>query len=470
MQGCNRLLFSACVLCSTLFANCQVLRNDFYPAGKVIDTVRCRDNARFRYSLYLPSNYSDTLKWPVIFVFDPMARSKLATTGFVPAAEKYGYIIACSGNSRNQVPWEELLPAINAMFSDVQSKFAIDTLQVYTAGFSGGARIASAIALQNTIFSGVIACGAGLPGSVGADNFRSFNLIGFAGVRDMNYVEMCELEKFLANEGSNMELRIFDGGHEWPSPDQLTGAIEWLRLQAMRAGKKKKDEEFLKGQFIHYQHTADSRLRNGDLTEAANQYQYILRYFPDNRSVSAIRKRLDSLKVTKEYIRAVKERERSMEWETGKEKQISSEIFDAVQSGSPGDSIKNVVSGQLRTVKNMQNSKDPDEKNMSARILGFISLTCYEYGKNFYDRRDFRAASVFYGFQLIIDPENKALLLLHAKACAQCSDVEGCIHSLERLVKLGYTMSDSLNDRAFDPVKNDGRFRKIERNLQAAAH
>ena len=156
-------------LCFVLFF-CISIQHVYCSTGKgyqekgiIVDTTRCKSNPKFSYALYLPTNYSDSIKWPVIFVFDPGARGKLAVSGFVLAAEKLGYIIVCSNNSRNQLPASELSKVIHYMFMDVEERFSIDKNRIYTSGFSGGSRVAAMVALQNNSISGVIACGAGFP-------------------------------------------------------------------------------------------------------------------------------------------------------------------------------------------------------------------------------------------------------------------------------------------------------------------
>jgi hypothetical protein len=53
------------------------------------------------YALYLPSTYQPGRRWPVLFVFDPGARGANGVQHFQAAAEQFGYIVACSNNSRN---------------------------------------------------------------------------------------------------------------------------------------------------------------------------------------------------------------------------------------------------------------------------------------------------------------------------------------------------------------------------------
>ena len=219
-------------------------KKDNIEKGKIIDTVRCK-NPKYSYALYLPAKYSESTKWPVIYIFDPGARGKLAVSGFVPAAEKFGYIAVCSNNSKNSMAGTELEEAINYLFSDTEARFSIDDGRIYTAGFSGGSRVASMVALNNKFISGVIGCGAGLPNYAGLKNIPSFDYFGLVGNRDMNYLEMCDLEKELDNLGMSVELRVFNGGHAWPSPDLLEEAIEWMELKAMYKGTRNKNPGFI---------------------------------------------------------------------------------------------------------------------------------------------------------------------------------------------------------------------------------
>ncbi len=71
------------------------------PRGQIIDSVRCLTAPAQQYALYIPSNYSAVRQWSAIFAFDPGARGRVGVERFQAAAEKYGYIVAGSLNSRN---------------------------------------------------------------------------------------------------------------------------------------------------------------------------------------------------------------------------------------------------------------------------------------------------------------------------------------------------------------------------------
>ncbi len=209
-----------------------------FPPGQVTPEVRCAADASQSYALYLPSNYDPARAWPVIFGFDPAARGGLPVDIYHAAAEKYGYIVAASNNSRNG-SWEVSTNAARAMLPDVFARFHVDRKQIYLAGMSGGARVALGIALGQPDIAGVIASSAGFPDS---RSRKSVNFAVFmtAGTEDFNLIEMRRLDRELT---SPHRLVVFEGPHTWLSSDLAVEAVEWLEIQAMKSGRKPRDED-----------------------------------------------------------------------------------------------------------------------------------------------------------------------------------------------------------------------------------
>src|SRR3974390_2928293 len=122
--------------------------------GQVIADVKCANDATQSYALYLPTAYTAARAWPVIFPFDPAGRGQNGVDRYQAAAEQYGFIVAGSNNSRNGMPSGK---AIESMSGDVIARFHIDPKRIYTAGMSGGSRVAMSVALSSTKVAGVIA-------------------------------------------------------------------------------------------------------------------------------------------------------------------------------------------------------------------------------------------------------------------------------------------------------------------------
>jgi poly(3-hydroxybutyrate) depolymerase len=210
------------------------------PPGQLIPDVRCAADASQSYALYLPSNYAATRPWSVIFLFDPGARGSRGVERFQAAAEKYGYIVAGSNNSRNG-PWEASITAALAMMNDAGMRLAIDPQRMYTAGLSGGARVAMKLAMDTGRFAGVIASSAGFPDFQPRKSV-AFDVFGTAGTEDFNYIEMLEVDRTLT---SPHRLAVFEGGHTWLPAGVAMEAVEWLEIRAMNAGRRARDQSFL---------------------------------------------------------------------------------------------------------------------------------------------------------------------------------------------------------------------------------
>ena len=207
------------------------------PAGQIVAHVACAKDATQSYALYLPSNYTADRSWPVIYAFDPGGRGQNPVERYRAAAEKYGYIVAGSNNSRNG-SWAVSQAAVAAMTGDVSTRFNIDEKREYVAGMSGGSRVALGIALSSPEIAGVIASSAGYPDNKVRKELP-FPVFETAGTEDFNYLEMREMDRALETPH---HLTIFDGPHVWLPSEVAMEAIEWMEIQAMKSGRKPRDQ------------------------------------------------------------------------------------------------------------------------------------------------------------------------------------------------------------------------------------
>jgi pimeloyl-ACP methyl ester carboxylesterase len=211
------------------------------PPGTIVEDVKCAADPSQSYALYIPSAYSPDRKWSLLIAFHPGARGRAMVEKYVAAAEQYGYIVAGSNNSRNG-PWSVSAAAIQAMPADLGRRFSIDSQRIYLTGLSGGARVALTLALgKNNNIAGVIASSAGYPDSTPRTTL-AFPLFATAGTEDFNYLEMRLLDRKLTTAH---HLAIFEGGHSLPTDAVALEAIEWMELQAMKTGRRPRDEALL---------------------------------------------------------------------------------------------------------------------------------------------------------------------------------------------------------------------------------
>ena len=207
------------------------------PRGQIIHDVKCAADPSQSYSLYLPSNYPPARTWPVLLGFDAGGRGRRALERFQSAAEKYGYIVAGSNNSRNG-PWEISMTAAKVMTNDVVKRFSIDPKRMYATGQSGGARVAMRVALDTRQIAGVIASSAVDPD----EELRKtlpFPVFGTAGTEDFNYLELRGFDRVVTTPHRVM---IFEGVHSWLPFELATQGVEWMEIQGMKSGRRSRDE------------------------------------------------------------------------------------------------------------------------------------------------------------------------------------------------------------------------------------
>jgi poly(3-hydroxybutyrate) depolymerase len=224
------------------------------PTGQIVPDVVCAADSTQSYALYLPRAYNADRAWPVIFAFDPGGRGRMPVERYEAAAERYGFIVAGSNNSRNGSA--ENGKAVVAMTGDVLSRFRADEHRLYLAGMSGGSRVALGVALGSPKdhVAGVIASSAGYPDGK-LRKALPFPIFATAGTEDFNHLEMRQLDRALT---SPHRLAVFEGGHVWLSSELAIDAVEWMELQAMKSGLKARDDGEIDQIFAKRQATVDT--------------------------------------------------------------------------------------------------------------------------------------------------------------------------------------------------------------------
>lgn len=332
------------------------------PRGQVVPDVKCAADASQSYALYLPSSYSPDKHWNLMLAFDPRGRGRLPVELYRAAAEKYGYILAGSNNSRNG-PAQTSLKAAQAMLDDVEARFSINKNRMYVTGLSGGARFATDLAMGTNEFAGVIASSAGFAHSTGDEEALSFALFGTAGTEDFNYLEMRRLDLQVT---SPHRVRIFVGDHAWPPAEVAMEAVEWMELQAMKSGRRARDEAFIDRIFAERTAQLAALTAEPDLYRAASS---LAADFAGLRDVTAIRARATGLAADKD----VKDALRKTAADEMNEGQMSAEILNfSDQLGNPLERTYCLAALRERLTKLSDQAKGPEDsaqRRMARRVL-----------------------------------------------------------------------------------------------------
>ena len=366
--------FVLALVCSGVCAGIALAEE--LPRGAIVEAVKCAADEKQSYALYVPTSYSPERAWNAILLFDAGGRGRRGVERYQAAAEKYGYILAGSNNSRNG-PWEVSLDAARAMREDVLRRFNVDPRRVYTAGMSGGARVAMMVALTEGGIAGVMASSAGFPDQPQAK--LPFPVFGTAGTEDFNHVELQQLDRLVT---SPHRVEVFRGGHAWLPVALATQAVEWMELQATKSGARKRDDALVGQLFASRE--ADAAAAQGEF-DTWRALDRMAADFDGLRDVAKIKVRAAGLRKQKSVVDEIARRRAEETKEIATNTEIGRE-----ELGLGGDrEIREGAMDQLQNrfftmFKLASAPEDSAERRMARRILagviaGARSLGDYEY-------------------------------------------------------------------------------------------
>ena len=213
--------------------------------GQVIDKITCQADPAQSYALYIPVR-GNQQPLPIVYFFDSHGVGSLPLRKYKTLADTYGFILVGSNNSKNGNDWPTTEAIWNRLYEDTRKRLKINDRRIYTAGFSGGAKVASYIAIQHAQIKGVIANGAGLPDGVSAGDFP-FGFTAIAGDGDMNMTELAGLTAELDKTRTRHRILFFTGKHEWAPVATMRTAFAGLDLDAMAMGLLSRDAAAING-------------------------------------------------------------------------------------------------------------------------------------------------------------------------------------------------------------------------------
>ena len=442
-----------------------------FPVGTVISRVVCDADKKQSYALYLPSNFSGQGKWPIVYAFDPGARGGVAVETIRAAAEKFGYIVVASNNSHNG-PMAESIAAANAVWQDTQQKFPVDERRRYLAGMSGGARLATAIALScDGCAAGVIANAAGFPLGITPPHNLRFSYFAAVGDADFNYVEFVGLRRKLDDAGAQYRIRIFEGQHGWAPAEVWVEALNWMDMRAMLAGNLPRNEARIR-------ETADEELARAqdwqaknNLLAAARQYQSVVRDFKGLSDVSSAQSSLTELSKGKGVKAEEKQEASALEQQARISDPLSAQI-QRIGDGEGNSVDVTVLKGELADLKKradeVRGSKDT-QALVVRRALGGLVVEAYESGQHSMEEKDYRAALVYFDLASAGSANPGWAHYQRARPYAMLADKKGALRELRLALSAGFHDPSALDADEFQSLGSLAEFHALEGEWQTAA-
>jgi len=396
--------------------------------GRIAENVTSPSNPREHYAVYLPSSYSPDRRWPLLLLMDPRGKALIPMERVREVAERLGYLVMSSYNTRSDEYQDPNADALNAMIADAQQQYAVDPHRLYLVGQSGTARASwiYGYGLRGNV-AGLIGFGAALPeGFVLTPRAEGspppLVFFGAAGTTDYNFDEMWSMDTTLDRVNLPHRVTFFDGPHTWPPAATLTEGVEWVELQAMKYGLKPADTAWIETSLAREFGRAADLLQAGDVYHAWQRYRGIVSDYTGLGDVRVARDQLERLERDPALKRIRQRLADNVEREQQYNAHLASFLGDFRESEPPPleKSLKRVQLEELR-----RRAADPaDSVTSQAAQRGLANLWVYA---SFYEPMDYLAKG---------DPR-RALAILDVAQAMRPADGDVCFFQARALARLG---------------------------------
>jgi len=453
-----------------LISSGSMLFAETFEKGKIIEKVTCTLDASESYSLYLPSSYSSEIKYPVLFTFDPAGRAMMPQNIFKTAAETLNYIVVCPYNVKNG-PNGPVVKAMNAVWNDICSRFAVDKQRIYAAGFSGGSRVSSffSMVIRNPV-RGIIGVGAGLSTGVTIEHVKGISYYGIVGYADFNYREMIALQNEFKKAGIIHHFMYYDSSHKWPPEPLCTRALEWMELNAMKQNLTAKKEPFIQSIYEHETKLTSERETSGEIYYAALEYESLAAIFndliPQTQTDSLLKKSTD-LKNSKEFKKFEKDDQNRLKEEQETLGNFLSRL-NMLKTADPMETPLNSIFSSLnlkKLDKEMTEKKNPYDSGLAERILYNIGITVFPEAEAYILGKDFKRASIL--MEIAETACKRSVYYPYvfynmAVINALQGKTEKAIKYLHEAINNGFKNFEAMKqDKDLDSIKNTEEYKKI---------
>jgi hypothetical protein len=428
-------------------------------AGVVNPKVVCSSNPAESYALYLPPSFSTNREWPIIFVFDPLARGGAAAEVVRPAAEKFGYIVAASNNSKNGLEGGSREAAI-AMWDDTQLRLRVDPRRRYVAGMSGGSRVAASVALScGDCVAGVIAKAAAFPPGAAPPHPMKFAYFAAVGDADFNYREFVRLRRQLDRAEARYRIRVFEGPHGWAPTEVWLEALNWMDIQAMASGTLPRDSARINASLQETLARAQALESANEPLGAFREYETAVRDFSGLADVGAAKAKLAEL----ENSKAVKAAEKREAADVEEQERIVKNPSVQMQKLATGDLDASGFSELLASISTLKRKAQPaTRENLVLRRAQIeLAMYAYESGQSCLAKKTYDTALSFFRLAATGARKPGAAHYQRARIYAIQSDKKEMLTELRLALSGGYHELAALDGDEFRPYRVDPDFEEL---------
>jgi hypothetical protein len=426
---------------------------DSFPVKTIIEKVVCRNNASQSYALYIPSNNKTDA---VVYFFDPHADGSLPVKKYKVLADKYNYVLIGSNNSKNGNDWQTNENIWQNLFNDTKQRLGFDHNIIYTCGFSGGAKVASYIALHHNEVSAVIAGGAGLPDDVRAGNFN-FSFTGIAGKGDMNMTDLVALNNDFDKTQTTHRIIFFSGKHEWAPDDVMDIAFAGLQLDLMRKKFIAKNDSFVNAYIDNSKKRLNADNKKNDLIQAERECTLSINMLDGITDAAFFQQKRNDIIESSTYKQQSQQQQNLFAVEQNKKAEYNAH-FEQADINYWTSTINDL---------NSKSKAQTAEGAMYQRLLAYLSLAFYSITNQLINQNQNEQATYFVNLYKLADPTNSEAWYFSAVLDARNNNSTAATNDLLKAANNGFNDKQRmLQQQEFQTIQPPIDFATVETKIK----
>jgi len=429
---------------------------DSFAVGKVIDAVTCTSDASQSFALYIPAK-SNKEPMPIVYCFDPHGKGSLPLTKYKSLADTYGFILVGSNNSKNGNDWSRTQSIWATLLNDTKKRLPFNVNRMYACGFSGGAKVAGFIAMNDPEIKGVVAGGAGLPDGTPAGNFN-FSFTAVAGEGDMNMTELIAVNNALDKTRTKHRIIFFNGKHEWAPEQTMNTVFAGWQFDAMREQLIPKDEAFINDYIAKSKKSVEAYVKSNQLLKATNECTLsaaLLENLTDQ--TNWFKQKLTSV----EGMAAYQQQQQANQQLLAREEEMKAQYMQQLPQSN--------MNYWSKTVSDLQSKAKATtaEGAMYQRLLAYLSLAFYSFSTQFIAANQINQARFVVDVYKMVDPTNSEAWYLSAIVHAKAYQVEEAESDLQKAISCGFNDKSRLEQQPeFQQALTPNSLAQIEASIK----
>jgi pimeloyl-ACP methyl ester carboxylesterase len=379
------------------------------------------------YALYIPSSKNNN-PLPVVYFFDPHGNGVLPVKKYKSLADSFHFILAGSNDSKNGNNLDDAGKIFTAMKDDLVKRANVNADRIYLCGFSGGAKVATYLALHFPGIKGIVANGAGLEDITHAGDF-TFSYTAIAGEGDLNMTDLAAIENLLDKTHTRHSIIYFDGIHEWAPETTMAIAFEGWQLEAMRDKLIHADSLFIHQFAAQLKEIVNKKMKQNQLIQAQQNCKLaatMLQGFQDKQNWFVQKQ---SAITRSNIFQQQKEQRRQLLAKEEKLKFDYQQKFADTDAGYWEKTIK-----EVKAKSRLKNA----ESQMYQRLQAYLSLAFYTISNQMINRNENKIAEFFVALYKMADPTNSEAWYFSAILDARNNEAEKIRKDLEKAIALGF--------------------------------